>query len=144
MKKQTETSYFGSPWQDIPEATRYNGGWTKSVFGVDRSKNNGYSIQGEFMGKEGDTYEISELYLDCDIRGSRSHQEKNYRLFTVEPYGAITVIATTGDSRGWALELWDAIEEFLGKAEPVNPLAQYTDDQIIDELARRGLHNQVR
>ena len=27
--------------------TRYNGGWAKSVTGVDRTKTNGYSIVGE-------------------------------------------------------------------------------------------------
>lgn len=144
MKKQTENKYFGSPWTEIEDATRYNGGWTKSVVGIDRSKNNGYSLQGEFMGKDGDTYEVSKLYLDCGIAGSRKNQEKYYNLFTVGPDGSITVIVSAKDTRGWALELWDDIEGFLNaNTEPFNPLAQYSDAELIAEMKRRGIQQVV-
>ena len=61
---------------------RYNGGWTKSVIGLDKMQTNGYSIKGNFI--NGDINRLRNwndgLYLDCDIRGSRKNQE-NQALF---------------------------------------------------------------
>lgn len=37
-------------WDD--PMRRYNGGWTKTVTDLDKSKDNGYSIVGEFVRKE--------------------------------------------------------------------------------------------
>jgi len=137
MKKQTEGKYFGEPWRDIVMASRYNGGWIKSVTGIDRSKNNGYSLTGDFTGKSGDTYKVGELYLDCDIGGSRKRQVKTYTLFTVLKSGTVKVIAQVGDTRGWAIELWKPIEKFLGKPKETNPLAQYSVEELEAELKRR-------
>ncbi len=136
MTKQSEGKYFGNPWEKIKEATRYNGGWTKSVTGIDRSKNNGYSLKGDFMGKSGDTYIVGNLYLDCGIGGSRKNQEKFYNLFTIESDGKVKVIAEAEDSREWAISLWNMIEEFLGKEKP-SPLAKFSTEELLAEIARR-------
>ena len=64
---------------------RYNGGWTKTVTSLDKTVATGYSIEGNFV-TVGDFKEFYEdgLYLDCDIQGSRKHQDKNYRLIKLE------------------------------------------------------------
>lgn len=131
--------------QPILDTTRYNGGWIKSVTGLDKSKVNGYSILGEFMRKDAvDNYVVGGLYLDCGIGGSRKNQNKEYTLFTVLADGSCEIVAEAGDSRDWAVELWPAIEAFHAaqaageEDEADNPLAAFDTDVLIAELRRRG------
>jgi len=128
---------FMEPVNLIEEATRYNGGWTKSVTGLDKSRNNGYSILGSFMRGAGDNYTIGGLYVDCDIRGSRKNQTKNYTLFVVNAADSITVIAeSTG--RNWATDLWKAIGSHFADSSTVeNPLAKFTIEELQAEINRR-------
>jgi hypothetical protein len=100
------------------DTTRYNGGWTKSVTGLDKSKSNGYSIKGTFMRRGSDIYVVGGLYLDCDIQGSRKNQEKRYRLFRVQTQGIDVLESAEG--RSWATDLWPAIEDALGTAPEAN------------------------
>ena len=53
---------------------RYNGGWTKTVTGLDKQITNGYSILGEFKPQKKDWYCEGGLYLDKGIGGSRKNQ----------------------------------------------------------------------
>lgn len=138
MKKLNEKQFFGCP-EDYLESTRYNGGWIKEITGLDKSKNNGYSLIGSFKGKSGDTYEVGHLYLDCDIRGSRKNQFKHYKLFTIKSDGAVKEIAYQEDARDWAINLWDAVEQFLDSDEKDNPLEVFPDEELIAEMKRRGI-----
>ena len=128
--------------QKILGTTRYNGGWIKSVTGLDETKNNGYSILGTFMRASGmDNYTIGAIYLDCGIGGSRKNQSKTYTLFRVSADGCER-IAKISDSADWAMRLWPAIREVLAiKPEAVNPLAQYSTDDLLAEIARRQNQN---
>ena len=93
--------------------TRYNGGWTKRVEGLDKRLTDGYGIKGRFM--DGDLNRLliwnDGLYLDCDIRGSRKNQEKFYTLFSVEN-NKVTVLAETA-GKDWAVRLWVAIVNYF-------------------------------
>ena len=96
---------------------RYNGGWVKSVTGLDKNYQNGYSLKGNFIGnkriKNVNLVE-NELYLDCSIGGSRKNQEKNYHLFKLED-GKIKIIKTIEDGQqDWAVLLWEDVERELG------------------------------
>ena len=105
-KKETE---------NIETISRYNGGWLKTVKGLDKSKNNGYSIIGEFV-KAGD-YENNYdegLYLDCSKEGSRKNQKWNYHLLRFSKENGIEVLKTLPDAgRNWAVSFWEIIEQEL-------------------------------
>jgi hypothetical protein len=91
---------------------RYNGGWTKTVEGIDKGYTNGYSIIGEFTeGKRKDWYNTKLLYLDCGIGGSRKNQKKFYTLFTIDENGNLNIVFETYGS-DWATDLWPYIESF--------------------------------
>ncbi|HDL01162.1 MAG TPA: hypothetical protein ENH23_02905 [candidate division Zixibacteria bacterium] len=92
---------------------RYNGGWVKRVEGLDKTRTDGYSIKGQFVGGDLNRLLIWDdgLYLDCDIRGSRKNQEKYYTLFVVEN-NKVTVLAETG-GKDWAVNLWEPITAYL-------------------------------
>jgi len=119
------------------EVTRYNGGWTKSVTGLDKSVANGYSIKGDFMRKGTDIYTVGGVYLDCDIGGSRKNLRRDFRLFRVLEDGVDVLADDTSGSRDWAVGFWDAIEEEL--SVEVNPLAAFSDAELVAELGRRGI-----
>jgi hypothetical protein len=127
MRKIREGVYSGNPILEIAEkarqsgdwrlkfSPRYNGGWVKTIEGIDKTKNNGFSLIGKFLDPV-DFYNVGGLYLDCDVQGSRKHQEKNYRLFTINEDGEIVILQEIVDGKqGWAIELWDTIEKFLNK-----------------------------
>ena len=91
--------------------TRYNGGWAKTVRGLDKSKTNGYSILGDFVDIDAPQYwKNGTIILDCDINGSRKHPEKTYRLFRYEN-GKLSLLSQVGDTKDWAVKLWPIIEE---------------------------------
>lgn len=67
---------------------KYMSGWLKTVDGLDKTRNNGYSIVGDFV-KAGDFKQNYNpgLYLDCSKEGSRKNQKWNYHLFRVDEDG---------------------------------------------------------
>ena len=93
--------------------TRYNGGWAKTVRGLDKSKTNGYSILGDFVDIDAPQYwKDGTIILDCDVHGSRKHPKKTYRLFRYEN-GKLSLLSQVGDTKDWAVKLWPIIEEAL-------------------------------
>ena len=93
--------------------TRYNGGWAKTVTGLDKSRTNGYSILGDFVNIDAPQYwGDGTIILDCDIHGSRKHPEKTYRLFQYQD-GKLHLLTYVGDTKDWAVKLWPVIEEAL-------------------------------
>ena len=102
-------------FHDFFEADRYNGGWCKIVSGLDKSKNNGYSILGNFVDAHLMGIRKPGLYLDCNIDGSRKHPRKNYRLFRYDG-DTVTVLHTLEDGgKDWAVRLWPEIEVEVSK-----------------------------
>ena len=93
--------------------TRYNGGWAKTVTGLDKSRTNGYSILGDFLDIDAPQYwKEGTLILDCDIYGSRKHPEKTYRLFRYEN-GKLSLLTEESDTKDWAVRMWPLIEEYM-------------------------------
>jgi len=113
---------------------RYNGGWVKSVTGIDKTKNNGYSIVGNFTRDAGDNYTINGLYLDCNIVGSRKNQRKEYTLFRVLEIGCEVLQKTK--TINWAIDLWENIEKAL--EIKINPLANFSTEDLLAEINRRN------
>ena len=120
----------------IDNATRYNGGWVKSVTGLDQTKTNGYSVIGKFQ-KSGVQWFDPGLYLDCSKGGSRKNQEIIHSLIMLKADGSIELLQQEMNNSSWAVALWDEIEKNLG-GEKANPLAGFSTDELIAELKRRG------
>jgi hypothetical protein len=100
---------------EFPEGTarsRYNGGWLKTVTGIDKTQTNGYSLIGKFVNLPANLT-VPCLLLNCNIAGSRKNQAKRYQLFKLDETGAVTLVKETGDSKTWAVDLWEEIEQSL-------------------------------
>ena len=127
---------------DIETVTRYNGGWLKNVTGLDKSKNDGFSILGNFV--KGGNYKMDYskgLYLDCSKGGSRKNQRWNYHLFKVDQDGFHLLQVMENGGRHWACEFWETIESELdsnpevSSQDIVNMIYQQTgDEKILSEV----------
>lgn len=131
---------------------RYNGGWTKEVTGLDKTKTNGYSILGEFTEtKKRDWYHTEKLYLDCGIGGSRRNPIKDYTLFRVVDEDNIDIIFET-ESRDWATLMWKQIEENLQPSTDLPQSLQELLDLVRENTTAKpgkeklvdSCHNQIR
>jgi len=93
---------------------RYNGGWTKRVTGLDKSKTNGYSLLGEFVkgATKKNYYATPAIFVDCDVAGSRKYQKKRYQLFYLDNNGKMELLQTD-TTADYAVNFWDKIEEKL-------------------------------
>lgn len=112
----------------IDNTTRYNGGWVKSVTGLDQTKTNGYSIIGEFL-KSGVQWLSPGLYLDCSKGGSRKHQDVYHSLVKLNTDGTIELLQQEINNLSWAVALWDKIEKELSASN------QITGKQVKDAIA---------
>lgn len=92
--------------------SRYNGGWIKSVTGIDKSHTDGYSVLGNFAWK-GKQWYYPGIYLDCSISGSRKAWQYRYHLFVLRKDGSFKSIADEVRSISWAVDLWKPIEKAL-------------------------------
>jgi len=91
--------------------TRYNGGWAKTVTGLDKTRTNGYSLMGEFVNSPC-WLTPGSLLLDCSKGGSRKNQFWEYHLFKVEGTGQLTPLEESS-GKTWAVDLWPAVEKNL-------------------------------
>lgn len=88
-----------------------NGGWMKTVVNLNKAKKNGYSLVGDFVNagiKKGD-YDVG-LYLNCN----KFDNHVVYQLVKLHEDGGIELLQELVDpGRGWAVELWEKIDENL-------------------------------
>ena len=106
----------------------YNGGWVKKVEGINKKYQNGYSIEGAFLEKEGMFYYDKGLYLICSIGGSRGHQTKHYYLVKLEKEKP-ELIKHIIDGRDWAVRLWEDIEKNLTEKDKKEIIKENTKDE---------------
>lgn len=135
---------FSEQTKDIETVSRYNGGWLKTVTGLDKTKTNGYSILGEFTKAGNYKHDYKNgLYLDCSKDGSRKNQEWNYHLFRVDQDGFHLIQTLENGGRSWACEFWENIEAELKKdsetskasgQDILNKLSETYSDSEIEEL----------
>ena len=79
--------------------SRYNGGWIKTVTGLNKLNTDGYSLRGEFLNEDRLQWISPSLYLDCSISGSRKNQSSTHNLFVVDEEGQVALLETIIDAR---------------------------------------------
>ncbi len=95
-----------------PYFSRYNGGWIKSVIGLNKKVTDGYSIKGEFD-PQGVQWTNPGLYLDCSIDGSRKNQYHCYHLLKLSISGEWSYLFGVSGRYNWATKFWPIIEQEL-------------------------------
>ena len=128
VEKFKENDYFWS---------RYNGGWMKTVTGLDKSVKNGFSLIGDFVdaGETANDYGAG-LYINCNIDGSRKNQEKIVQLLKLDENGNLTLLKEIKNGgRTWAVEFWELIEENLEEKVKmsVNEILKLIKDNLDDK-----------
>lgn len=95
----------------------HRGGWMKVITGLDKSRQNGYSLVGDFVERKSGLglYETG-LYLMCDKQGSRNNPRPFYVLFTWDGENVEIVQELADPGRDWALQLWPDVERSLAGA----------------------------
>jgi len=111
--------------------------WVKLLEEVDPEAKNGYGFRGRFLpqGRMADLEEGSYLLFYEEI-GSRKHRKPIVSLLKVEPDGTLSTAAQAA-GEDWAFFLRGPAAAAVGAAKK-NPLAEFSDDELIAELIRRG------
>jgi hypothetical protein len=117
-------------WREKAGASFYNGGWVKTVTGIDKTKSNGYCFEGDFIsGADKGLTEVDDgFYIVCDIQGSRRHPERNFGLFQVQGDNVEQVLdwVQGGD---WALQIRDKVADILAADQEDGPV-EFTGDEM--------------
>lgn len=123
--------------------SRYNGGWIKSITGLDKNYKNGFSLVGDFLPVSSGNIDLEEnvLYIDCSIDGSRKNWERNYHLFKIVEGKIHTIQSIEDGGKDWATSLWKTIENELDLIEsPVDEIIRKIDklngEQVSELLVR--------
>lgn len=110
--------------------------WYKAVESVDQTKGNGYAFSGNFVPTNQEIeYPEGTIIIECQPTGSVKHGGKMGVIHRVTNEGLESI--GEYDYEKEFLSFRDAVAEFV--SSPVNPLAEYTDDDILAEAKRRGL-----
>lgn len=116
-------------------------GWTKHVTNVDMTKTNGYAFEGEFIpgGKEIEL-PVGAILIQKNPEGSVKNGWWEAEVFRLSEDGTLIDLApdTKYDWKDDFLSFRDLVAEAL-EQEPPNPLAEFSDLELIEELERRGI-----
>jgi hypothetical protein len=124
---------------NIPTFSRARKGWAKHITGLDKTKTNGYSFEGDFVSLGNfDTNLLNGVYLDCSKSADENGEIiKTYHIFSVED-GEISLLQTVEDCKGWAVKCWDSIDAYLNREgitskELFNQVIEKTSDKKVLE-----------
>ena len=112
--------------------------WTKRLTAVNRELTTGYAFEGQFVKGKAEL-EVGSYILCFGREGSVKHNHPVVELYRVNDKAEVIepVYKKECDTEMWALEVRDEIASIVNKAEAVNPLAEFTIEQLEAEIARR-------
>jgi len=117
--------------------------WAKLLSNVDQSKTNGYAFEGEFLRFDRKyELEIGTIVLCYGESGSAKYHYPEVRLCILTEDGWKELFYRDNLDKAWALDVRDEIARLMDEAkglEPPNPLAACSDEELLDEVKRRGL-----
>ncbi|MDY6806690.1 MAG: hypothetical protein SXA11_23185 [Cyanobacteriota bacterium] len=111
-------AFFNAPgfWQG--SLSPKSGNWCKFVESIDKTRTDGYSIDGPFVSQIDElAQQRSGIYLHCEKKGrKRKASERLYTLFELEAHGEVRVINELKTaSKDWAVLLWPEIEAYFAR-----------------------------
>jgi len=110
--------------------------WTKTCNSVDTDKSTGYAFDGKFIRAKAEL-EVGSFILAFGMEGSRANNLPVVGLFKVLETGEVgKVYIKECETNMWALEVRDEIAAYVN-VEKVNPLADFTLEQLKAEIERR-------
>jgi hypothetical protein len=121
--------------------------WAKVVRNVDPSKSSGWAYEGEFIAVGGiQDIAVGSVVLVYGERGSRTNPVPEAAVFTANSDGTLSR-HVDAKGRAWARTLRDDVQRLLDDAadRPLErlewgpQLGRYSDDALLEELARRGI-----
>lgn len=120
--------------------------WVKEITGIDRSKNNGYMYEGEFV-SEG-TVELDEnerrVFLVASETGSNKYRTTFYQVVVLEN-GELECedLHDDDDKPGWALRMREGISELLGNVseERTINIPEILLKAVFEQLNRSSLED---
>ena len=120
--------------------TEYHSGnrqeWAKLVTGVDETKSNGYSLIGRFLTTNIELeLPVGSIIVKCVPTGSVKHSGKQGELYKLTEDGL--ELLYKADWKKNFLSFRDEIVKSIN--EKINPLAPYSDEELLNELKRRNL-----
>jgi len=120
--------------------------WIKKVTAVSPAGVGGYAFIGDFISTGTIDIQGPTVLLAATVRGSMKYHTTTYNVLVLDAANQLTVtdVRTNDKEKGWALRIRDQVAALLPSRAPAstsepNPLAQFTDDQIIAEVRRRNL-----
>jgi len=123
-------------------------GWWKRVTGIDRDKSGGWAILGNFLNDGEQDLPVGAVLVCCDPRGSARHSWKGVSVHLATPKGLELIKGEGCDEYGdfnlrkQLPSLLDCIElamDLRSPNEDDGPLSPFTNEELLAELARRGI-----
>ena len=110
--------------------------WAKQLTAVNCELTTGYAFEGQFIKGKAEL-EIGSYILCYGREGSRASNKPVVALYRVEADKVEQIYRKECSTEMWALESRDEIASIVNKVEEVNPLAEFTIEQLEAEIARR-------
>ena len=125
----------------VPAADRWgHRHWARHVTSVDTTKTNGFAFDGEWLRVGGKAeLPVGAIVLAYSEAGGRRKPCPIAKLFRLAANGDFEV-AAEAQGEDWALDLRDKAAALVNQCgKDGNPLAAFTDEELIAELRRRGI-----
>ena len=121
-------------------ASGKRGSWARTVEGLVDGKKFAHGIAGRYLNEDQETdIEDGTLIVEITHAGSVKNSEEIAALYRVQG-SDLHALFWTYDWRKQQLSLRDKIQELLDEGvEPKNPLDDYSDEDLLAEVKRRGL-----
>jgi hypothetical protein len=115
--------------------------WFKSIDSVDLTKTNGYAFDGDFLLANTEVeLPVGAVVIECVPTGSIKYSGKEGRAYVVDEKeeNGLRLELEGYDWRKEFLSFRDSVAELVNNSE-VNPLAEFSDEDLLAELESRGI-----
>lgn len=122
----------------IPGPRGSAAGWYKHVTAVDATLTNGWALVGEILNPGLHDVPVGAIMVRWYPTGSVKHTYHRADILRAEADGSLTTVGEEMDWNEAFLAIRDRVAELIDAPKP-NPLATYTDDELLAECRSRGL-----
>lgn len=143
---QSELTTVAEQMTDEEKDRRFNN-WAKFIDSVDPKGKDGYAFKGDWINDGTVEVELGKprLALVYFRHGSMKYNYGEYAVVKITADGQLEptgIMASDADGKGWALRIRDLVIAELVSLDDigqVSPLDEFSADDLLAELARRGV-----